>query len=59
MGANGAYRFSTDFPGVYPGRPPHIHVKAFAPGHRPLTTQLYLRGGQTEADVDIVLVPVR
>lgn len=59
VGANGAYRFSTDFPGVYPGRPPHIHVKAFAPGHRPLTTQLYLRGGQTEADVDIVLVPVR
>jgi protocatechuate 3,4-dioxygenase beta subunit len=58
-GADGAYRFSTDFPGVYPGRPPHIHFKAFAPGHRPLTTQFYLRGGETEADFDIVLVPVR
>ena len=58
-GADGTYRISTDFPGVYPGRPPHIHFKAFAPGHRPLTTQLYLRGGETEADFDIVLVPVR
>ncbi len=58
-GADGTYRFSTDFPGVYPGRPPHIHIKAFAPGHRPLTTQLYLRGGETEAAFDIVLVPVR
>ncbi len=59
VGADGTYRFSTDFPGVYPGRPPHIHFKAFAPGHRPLTTQLYLRGGEKEADFDIVLVPVR
>ena len=57
--AAGAYRFSTDFPGVYPGRPPHIHVKAFAPGYQTLTTQLYLRGGKTEVDVDIVLVPIR
>ena len=56
---DGSYRFTTDFPGVYPGRPPHIHFKAFAPGYRPLTTQLYLLGGETEAVFDIVLVPVR
>ena len=58
-GPNGTYLFRTDFPGVYPGRPPHIHFKAFAPGYRPLTTQLYLLGGETEAVFDIVLVPVR
>jgi protocatechuate 3,4-dioxygenase beta subunit len=54
---DGAYRFSTDFPGIYPGRPPHIHFKAAAPGYRPLTTQMYLRGGESEAEFDIVLVP--
>ncbi|NNG47068.1 MAG: catechol 1,2-dioxygenase, partial [Deltaproteobacteria bacterium] len=30
-----------------------------APGYRSLTTQLYLRGGETEVDFDIVLVPER
>jgi hypothetical protein len=54
---DGAYRFETDFPSVYPGRPPHIHFKAKAPGYRSLTTQLYLRGGETEVGFDIVLVP--
>ena len=56
---DGAYRFSTDFPGAYPGRPPHIHFKAAAPGYRSLTTQLYLRGGESEVDFDIVLVPAK
>jgi catechol 1,2-dioxygenase len=56
---DGAYRFETDFPGVYPGRPPHIHFKAEAPGYRNLTTQLYLRSGETEVGFDIVLVPER
>ncbi len=55
--ASGAYRYETDFPGTYPGRPPHIHVKVFAPGRRPLTTQLYPRPGQTELRTDFVLVP--
>lgn len=54
---DGTYRFSTDFPGSYPGRPPHIHFKAGAPGYRNLTTQLYLGGGETEVGFDIVLVP--
>lgn len=57
--SDGAYRFVTDFPGAYPGRPPHIHIKANAPGQRPLTTQLYLRGGEREVEFDIVLVPER
>lgn len=60
VGPEGTYRFSTDYPGAYPGRPPHIHFKAFAPGYRPLTTQLYLRGGgEAEVAFDIVLIPDR
>src|SRR5574341_1898157 len=55
---DGSYRFSTDFPGKYPGRPPHIHFKIFAPGYRDLTTQLYLRGGEKEATFDFVLRPL-
>lgn len=60
VGPDGTYRFSTDYPGAYPGRPPHIHFKAFATGYRSLTTQLYLRGGgETEVTFDIVLIPDR
>jgi protocatechuate 3,4-dioxygenase beta subunit len=55
-GSDGRYRFETDFPAGYYGRPPHIHFKVFAPGHRPLTTQLYPKRGQTEASFDLVLV---
>lgn len=57
--SKGAYRFVTDFPGSYPGRPPHIHFKAKASGFQSLTTQLYLRSGETEVEFDIVLVPER
>ena len=52
----GTYRFETDFPPPYAGRPSHIHVKAFAAGYRPLTTQLYLKGGEREVNFDLVLV---
>lgn len=55
----GTYRFTTDVPGKYPGRPPHVHFKASAPGYRPLTTQLYLRGTEKEIGFDIVLVPLK
>jgi protocatechuate 3,4-dioxygenase beta subunit len=55
-GETGAYRFETDFPPPYAGRPSHIHVKALAAGHRPLTTQLYLKGGEREVAFDLVLV---
>lgn len=58
-GGEGEYRFSTDPPGKYPGRPLHIHLKASAPGHRPLTTQLYLKGGESRVGLDLVLEPVR
>ena len=54
---SGSYKLQTDFPGVYPGRPPHLHVKVFATGHRSLTTQLYPKPGQAELKFDLVLVP--
>jgi protocatechuate 3,4-dioxygenase beta subunit len=57
--ADGTYRYSTDVPGKYPGRPLHIHVKAFADGYKPLTTQLYLRGGEKQVVYDIVLAPLK
>jgi catechol 1,2-dioxygenase len=47
----GRYRFQTVLPGRYRTgfgyRPRHIHVIVRAPGHRPLTTQLYFRGDPT------------
>lgn len=42
--ANGAFRLTTIVPGLYPGRTRHLHVKAQAPGHPVLTTQLYFPG---------------
>ncbi|MBE0568993.1 MAG: intradiol ring-cleavage dioxygenase [Deltaproteobacteria bacterium] len=54
-GATGSYTFTTSPPGVYPGRPPHIHFKAFAPGHKPLITQLYLHGGAEAVRFDLVV----
>ena len=55
-GDGGAYRFDTDFPPPYAGRPSHIHFKALAAGHRPLTTQLYPKGGERAVTFDLVLV---
>lgn len=37
----GLYSLRTIYPGRYPGRTPHLHVKVQAPGGRVLTTQLY------------------
>lgn len=40
----GGYRLETIFPGEYPGRTRHIHVKVQARGGPILTTQLYFPG---------------
>jgi len=40
----GRYYLETVVPGLYPGRPPHIHVKIQAPNQPVLTTQLYFPG---------------
>ena len=55
-GEGGVYRFETDSPPAYSGRPPHIHFKAFVPGFRALTTQLYPKPGQSAITFDLVLV---
>jgi len=55
--AGGRYRYETVFPGRYPGRPPHLHVRVMAPGHKPLVTQLYPAPGQLRLDADFVLEP--
>lgn len=55
--ADGSYQYTTDFPGRYPGRPPHVHVRITAPGHRTLVTQVYPQPGQTALSVDLVLAP--
>jgi virginiamycin B lyase len=41
---NGNYALATILPGVYPGRPPHVHVKVNAPGGPILTSQIYFEG---------------
>lgn len=55
--ASGAYRFESHFPPAYAGRPPHLHVRASAPGYRVLVTQHYPRPGATGARFDLVLEP--
>ena len=54
--ADGRYRYETDPPGRYPGRPPHLHLKITAPGHRTLVTQLYPKPDDTAIQVDLVVV---
>jgi protocatechuate 3,4-dioxygenase beta subunit len=51
----GRYRYETDPPGRYPGRPPHLHVRVTAPGYRPLVTQLYPKSGEAALQMDFVL----
>ncbi len=49
---DGAYRLETILPGLYPGRPAHLHVKVTPPGGPTLTTQIYFHGeayGSAEA----------
>ncbi len=42
--ADGRVAFSTVYPGWYPGRTPHIHVKVKLARRELLTTQLYVQG---------------
>jgi protocatechuate 3,4-dioxygenase beta subunit len=49
---NGYYEMESIAPGLYTGRPPHIHVKVFAPdGRELLTTQMYFPGSEGSQDV--------
>ena len=53
----GRYRYVTDTPGKYPGRPEHLHVKVSASGHKTLVTQIYPKRNQNSIAFDFVLHP--
>ncbi len=55
-GERGGYRFESNVPVSYGGRPPHIHVRVRAPGYEELVTQHYPERGQRKANFDLVLV---
>ena len=53
----GWYRFESNFPPPYGSRPPHIHIRVTAPGHRELVTQHYPEPGTGSGRFDLVLRP--
>jgi protocatechuate 3,4-dioxygenase beta subunit len=55
-GQRGGYRFESNVPVSYGGRPPHIHVRVRAPGYGVLVTQHYPQRGQKKANFDLVLL---
>lgn len=62
--ASGRYRLETIFPGLYPGRTRHIHVKVMAPSGPVLTTQIYFPAepqnasdGLYRPELEVRLVP--
>jgi protocatechuate 3,4-dioxygenase beta subunit len=57
--ASAAYRFESNVPPPYYGRPPHIHLRVSAKGFRPLVTQHYPGLDKYTALFDIVIVPSR
>jgi protocatechuate 3,4-dioxygenase beta subunit len=52
----GGYRFESNVPVSYSGRPPHIHIRVRAPGYGELVTQHYPQRGQRKANFDLVLL---
>ena len=58
VGEEGKYRFESNVPVSYGGRPPHIHIRVTASGYRDLVTQHYPDAGQTQATFDLVLRPL-
>lgn len=57
--ASGSYRFESNFPPGYYGRPPHIHIRVSAKGYQRLITQHYPEKGRTGGTFDLVLIPER
>ena len=48
--ADGRYQFRTIKPTIYPGRAPHIHVKALRGDNELLTTQFYIKDHAANAN---------
>jgi len=53
------YRFETNLPPPYSGRPSHIHIRVSAGRFQTLVTQHYPASGQSRATFDLVLVPAK
>lgn len=54
--SSGAYRFESNFPGLYGGRPvPHIHLYATAQGYKDIELEYYPACGEIEGTFDVVL----
>ena len=58
-GVSGAYRFESNAPPPYDGRPPHMHLRVSAKGFKTLVTQHYPISGKSAAVFEIVLIPLR
>ncbi|MBI5666318.1 MAG: intradiol ring-cleavage dioxygenase [Nitrospirae bacterium] len=56
-GGDGGYKFESNYPKAYAGRPPHIHIRVSADGFNVLVTQHYPEKGKTGDTFDLVLVP--
>ena len=53
----GTYRFQSNHPPGYYGRPPHIHIRVSAERFRTLVTQHYPERDTQSGVFDLVLVP--
>lgn len=58
-GNEGEYKFESNYPAPYAGRPSHIHIRVSAEGHETLVTQHYPGKGKTSDVFNLVLVPVK
>jgi protocatechuate 3,4-dioxygenase beta subunit len=56
-GPAGTYRFESNYPPPYLGRPSHIHLRVSAPGFKTLVTQHYPKKDQSRATFELVLAP--
>lgn len=53
----GAFRFGSNYPPSYSGRPSHIHIRVSAGGFKTLVTQHYPGKDSSVAAFDLVLIP--
>jgi protocatechuate 3,4-dioxygenase beta subunit len=53
----GAFRFESNYPKAYNGRPPHVHIRVSAGGFRTLVTQHYPEQDKSSTTFDLVLIP--
>ena len=52
--ASGHYRFETVYPGVYQGRPRHLHLMIAQAGYDRVTTQMYFKGERPDIAANAV-----